>query len=188
MVINIQQLDYLQGTHILKAEYVFFEEAYQPSTSTGKGITEGCLVLTDNELAFFSMRKGRDSVAKRAGIEIAKHIAAHIANEFTFGLAGFGMALAEYGIEKGIAHRKDNDMDFNLSAQNDDSFAIALRRVVSCEKFGGRFSSSKKRYVRIGILNDYGIKGNYCIYSVNPKNIRQQIRYEEWFNIINKTR
>jgi len=106
-----------------------------------------------------------------------------MASEFTFGLA----PLAEYGIEKGIEHLKNEHIDLILSAQSDDSFVVSLQKIISCEKFGGRFSlSPKKRFVRIGILDKYGRTMNYCIYSVNPRDAEHGINYEKWFDIISE--
>jgi len=65
MVIKPEGLTYLQESHELKVEYVFFEKADQPSTRTRKGVTEGILMLTDNQLGVNENDKKSQNNEKR---------------------------------------------------------------------------------------------------------------------------
>jgi hypothetical protein len=52
MVIECQQLNYVQGIHTLRVR--FFEKTEQSGIRAGRGKTEAMLMLTDSHLDFFS--------------------------------------------------------------------------------------------------------------------------------------
>lgn len=181
MTIKLEELDSLQGETPVKVEQVFFEKADKPTSRTGAGISEGILLLTNKRLFFLNIKKGKSTIGKM-GINFVTGLA----DEFTFGLA----SLAEHGIEKGIEHlNKKNYEDYKLYAQKQDSFVVPIERIVSCEKYGGMFSlTSKGKYIKIIILDEFEKKSSYCIYYINPKNQQSTIKYEKWFDEINNVR
>ena len=101
---------------------------------------------------------------------------------------------AEDGIDY-LIEKLGNEEYIEPFLDNKDSFVIPVERIVSSEKHGSWFHywigipGFKKRYVRIGILDDAQAKTDYyCIYCNNPRNpldYTKAIKYKEWFDEIN---
>jgi hypothetical protein len=180
MSIKTEELNYSQEEYQIKAEYVFLEKSDKPSSRSGNGITEGVLVLTNKRLFFIAVKRRKSSRLAQFGIKFA----AGIIDEFTFGAASW----AQFGIEKGIEHARNNNIDITMYAQGQDSFVIPLHKLVGCEKFGGLWSTYKGKYVRFVLLQDSGVRESYSIYSVNPKNTESTIQYEKWYDALNDAR
>jgi hypothetical protein len=183
MTIKIEELNLLQGEANLKAECVFLEKTDKPTSRTGKGIMSGILLLTTKRLFFLGMNRGK-SMAGKTAVKVVGGLAADILDHFTLGFA----SLIESGIEIGIEHFNHKKVDYTQYCQNEASFVLPIEKIVDCEKFGGRFVlSTKSLFVKLTIMNDFGIRESYCIYCVSPKN-QSGINYKKWFEEINRAR
>ena len=183
MTIKIEELNLLQGEVHLKGDYVFLEETDKPTSRTGKGIMSGILLLTTKRLFFFGANRGKSTAGKTAA-KVAVGLAGDILDHFTLGFA----SLIESGIEIGIEHFNNKKVDYTRYCQNEASFVLPIEKIVACEKFGSRFSlSTKSKYIKLTIMNAFGKRESYCVYCVSPKN-QSGIKYEKWFDEINRAR
>src|SRR5690349_5617709 len=161
MTIKVEDLNLLKGEMHLKAEYVFLEETDKPTSRTGKGIMSGILLLTTKRLFFLGTNRGKSMVGKTAA-KVVVGLAADILDHFTLGFA----SLIESGVEIGIEHFNNKKVNYTQYCQNEASFVLPIEKIVDCEKFGSRFSlSTKSRYIKFTIMNTFGKRESYCVYS-----------------------
>jgi hypothetical protein len=89
---------------------------------------------------------------------------------------------------------KCNDKKFNPMYQyleNEYSFVIPIKRIVTCEEFGRGFwfGGFSKRYARFIVVNYEGLKIDYCIYCNNPREpekIGSVIAWRKWYKEIKR--
>ena len=190
MPIQKEEIRLKPGEMKLKVEYVFLEKSISPTSMTGDGIPQGILMLTNKRLFFFAKGEGRSK-----GNLILRETPGFIAST----VAGFAgevveklVHLSEIGVEY-ILEELEYSKDFEHFLNNEFSFVVPIKKIVSCKKFGsflGRmvgFPVSKSRYFSFGIQEYPGTITNYCIYSINPKNpLNRVIKYHDWFEEISE--
>lgn len=172
MPINKDEIKFSNGEKKIKVEEVFSEKSDRPTSTTGAGISRGVLMLTNRRLLFFSEEK-----TESLGRMVLKLIPSTAASMVIHGFAGELIGgVSDYAID-GINHiieKRGEENNVERFLDNKDSFVIPVERIVTCEKFGNRFHywigipAFKKRYVRIGILDNAQSKIDYyCIYCNN---------------------
>lgn len=198
MVIRPEELVILTGETEIRKEYVFLERAGNPSSEYGDGIPRGILRLTDRRLFFISTGVGRDievlNTKQSLLISGAKIAAGFFLphGEKVFEVLNLAQDLSMYGI-----HRwKDKEVAEQMYQylENEYSFVIPIKRIVSCEKFGSLFwldqtKGFRKRYLKLGITNDEGFRIDYCVYCNHPRepdDATRIINHRKWFKEIKK--
>jgi hypothetical protein len=193
MSIKKDEINFSDGERKIKVQEVFLEKSDKPTSTTGARIPRGVLMLTNRRLFFFNKEK-IESLGKVILRFIPGVVASGVAGELAGNLASTLSEFAEDGIDY-LFEKSGNEKYIERFLDNKDSFVIPVERIVTCEKLGSWFDywvgipGFKKRYVRIGILDDVQAKINYyCIYCnkpINPLAYTKAINYKEWFEEIN---
>lgn len=154
MAIKIEDLDLSEGEEELYGQKVLLEKADSPGYLT-KEVPDGYLILTSKKLLFLS--KVREEQVKKF----------------------FTIRTQTYPDREFIKIQKRIDIEKYLNSEY--SFAVPLERVVAVEKT--QSDSYPMKFIRIGIMQEDGLKINYCIHPTDMAwNVIDLDEWLAWFN------
>jgi hypothetical protein len=195
MEISVEELVALSGETWIRTEYVFLERADHPSTENGDGIPRGILRLTNRRLFFLNTGVGKDIglPSAKQSLPICASIIAAGRNEI-LEILDKTQDTSTDGILRWNDKKFKEQSPIYQYLENEYSFVIPIKRIVTCEQFGPLFwldqtKGFSKRYARFGIGNDEGLKINYCIYCNNPREPEKfgsVIAWRKWFKEIKR--
>jgi hypothetical protein len=172
LVIESDDGRFSEGEVLVKGEFVYLEKADAPTSLMARGVPMGLLMLTTKRLIFLSKDRKDTIDSKREFLSRYAYLkfTAMELERLPLGIPGF---------------------NFDPFLDSEYSFAVPLKQIVSCKKFGNaRTLNGKKRFLRIGIADDSGAIVNYCVYFNSPIGSSRftgvhYIHHADWLRKIN---